>query len=169
MVKSLKNFRELVLSDLHQGQRLIKEFHPDPIDPQFRIATPAGDWWIAITLGDDGAERERRLQLVSDFMAAKLATGFVMVAELNLPDCVFAIGVTHHETICCMSLMTRRPLAFAEVRWMTSEEFGDEVSGLLPRGARALSDDRLRQLHECFGPTGQFPAVKISGGTSRDE
>lgn len=164
MTKSLKNLRELVLADLEQGQRLIKRFHPDPIDPQFRITTPAGDWWIAITLGDDGAERRRRLRLVSDFMASKLSVGFVMVAELHVPDCVFAMAVTHHETIACMSEMTRTPLSFAEARWMTSDEIGDAVPNLLPRGTRALNDNRMHELDAWFGPSGKFPAVRVATG-----
>jgi hypothetical protein len=166
---SLKNLRKLVLADLEQGQRLIKQFHPDPIDPQFRIATPAGDWWMAITLGDDEAERARRLALVSDLMASKLSVGFVMVAELYTPDCIFALGVTHRETIGCVSVMSRAPLSFAEVRWMAKDEIGDDVPDLLPRGKRALSDDRMRKLDEWFGPVGNFPAVKIAGGVARNE
>ena len=39
MLKNPKNFREIVLADLYRGQRLVEKVHPDPIDPQFRIAT----------------------------------------------------------------------------------------------------------------------------------
>ena len=34
-------FREIVLADLYRGQRLVEKVHPDPIDPQFRIAMPS--------------------------------------------------------------------------------------------------------------------------------
>jgi hypothetical protein len=43
----------------------------DEIDPQFRIASAEGEYWIALTLLDDEAERVRRLALISDFMALK--------------------------------------------------------------------------------------------------
>ena len=65
----------LLLADLQRAQNLISKVHPDPIDPQFRIATPDGDYWIAITLTENPKERAKRLALISDFMAIKLSFG----------------------------------------------------------------------------------------------
>ena len=67
-----RNFREVVLADLLRAQRL-KIRIEDEIDPQFRIASPEGDWWIAMTLDRDLAERKRQMALVSKFMASKLS------------------------------------------------------------------------------------------------
>ena len=75
--------KELVLADLERAQRLIRKVHPDPIDPQFRIASAEGDWWIGITLTENAKERARRLGLVSDFMAWKLSPGFILASELH--------------------------------------------------------------------------------------
>jgi len=72
-----KNLNEMVLADMRRAMRL-KRTVEDEIDPQFRIASPEGDWWIGITLTNDAEERWRRLQLLSDFMAWKLSLGFVM-------------------------------------------------------------------------------------------
>ncbi len=36
---------DLVRADLVRAERLIRKIHPDPIDPQFRIASPGGDWF----------------------------------------------------------------------------------------------------------------------------
>ncbi len=44
-----RNFRELVEADLRRPARLIIKIQ-DEIDPQFRIATPEVDYWIAVTL-----------------------------------------------------------------------------------------------------------------------
>ena len=59
---TLRNFREIVLADLLRAQRLIERIN-DEIDPQFRIASPEGDWWIGITLSDD--QRARALSAES--------------------------------------------------------------------------------------------------------
>lgn len=43
----------LVLANLTRAQRIIRKLDGDPIDPQFRIATPDVDYWIAMTLDND--------------------------------------------------------------------------------------------------------------------
>ena len=57
---------QLVRADLERAQRLVRKIHPEPIDPQFRIASPDGDWWIAITLTENAKERRRRLRATAD-------------------------------------------------------------------------------------------------------
>ena len=47
-----QNFREMVEADLRRAARLVIKVH-DEIEPQFRIATPTGDWWLAVTLPPD--------------------------------------------------------------------------------------------------------------------
>ena len=43
MNKTPRTFKELVLSDLLRGQRLVRRIDDDGgIDPQFRIVTPRG-------------------------------------------------------------------------------------------------------------------------------
>jgi len=88
---------QLVRADLERAQRLVRKVHPEPIDPQFRIASPDGDWWIAITLTENAKERTRRLALVSDFMAWKLSPGFILATELHEPDALVSVGVRHND------------------------------------------------------------------------
>ena len=76
-----RNFRELVLADLLRAQRLILRID-DEIDPQFRIASPEGDWWIGMTLSADLHERKRQMALVSRFMQWKLSPAFTLASEL---------------------------------------------------------------------------------------
>jgi hypothetical protein len=45
----------------------------DEIDPQFRFATPEGDYWIAVTLPADVYGRKVILRNLSLFMAWKQA------------------------------------------------------------------------------------------------
>ena len=83
MNKTPRNFREIVLADLARAQRLISKIDdPGGIDPQFRIATPEGDFHIAMTLADDPGERLRQMRMVSRFMAWKMAAGFTLASEL---------------------------------------------------------------------------------------
>ena len=91
-MKEPRTLKELVQADLERAQRLVRKVHPDPIDPQFRIASPERDWWIGITLTENAKESARRLALVSDFMAWKLSPGFILASELHEPDALFSLG-----------------------------------------------------------------------------
>ena len=68
MSKRPKSLKELVIADLERAQRLIRKVN-DEIDPQFRIATPEGDYWIAMTLPSDAYQRRNILSNLSLFMA----------------------------------------------------------------------------------------------------
>ena len=46
-----RNFRELIEADLRRAARLIIKIQ-DEIDWQFRIATPQGDFHLAVMMGD---------------------------------------------------------------------------------------------------------------------
>lgn len=163
-----EGLRRLVLSDLARAQRLIARVN-DEIDPQFRIASPEGDIHIAMSLGEEEAERSRRFGLLSDFMALKTSPAFVMAAELKEPDAVFAAGFTLKESAVALSLIERDPLVFGPVEWLREADVGDDLPGLLPRGERVLSAARLRQIEEWFGPTGKFPAVLLGSGRALTE
>ncbi len=63
-----KNLRELVEADLRRAARLIIKIQ-DEIDPQIRIATPEGDYWIAVTLPTDPYGRKVIFRNLSLFLA----------------------------------------------------------------------------------------------------
>ena len=52
-----ESFATLVKGDRERAQRICRQVCGDPIDPQFRIATPDGDCSIALPLGDDPQSR----------------------------------------------------------------------------------------------------------------
>jgi hypothetical protein len=163
----ITSFKGLVLADLRRAQQLIARMGNE-IDPQFRIASPEGDYWIALTFSNDEAERARRLALVSDFMALKSSAGFVLATEVKEPDAVVAMGVTHTQRIGVLSRISRRPLTFTKEEWLDEADVAEEIFDLLPRGPRELSEARVAEIESLFGLGGQFPAVKIdrrfSGG-----
>ena len=155
-----RNFREIVLADLLRAQRLITRIN-DEIDPQFRIASPEGDWWIGMTLSHDLRERARQMRLVSRFMQWKLSPAFTMASEIVSPDAVYCIGVSHRECYAAMSRIMRNPITFGEIEWLTPSQIGDEYPSLLPRGKATLDARAIAELEEWFGPNGKFPAVRI--------
>ena len=155
--------RELVLADLKRAQRLIALIE-DELDPQFRIASPEGDWWIGITLSADAQERKRQLGMVSRFMAWKLAPAFTQTVELEEPSAVACVGCSHVETIGYVSLIERKPLRFSEPIAFAVDQIGDEIGALLPRGEVSLTQAEIAALKRSFAEDGVFPAVHIASG-----
>ena len=153
-----RNFREVVLADLLRAQRL-KIRVADEIDPQFRIASPERDWWIALTLDGERAERNQRMQLVSKFMAWKLSPSFTVAGELAEPDVVYCVGISHRECNGVVSLIKRDPLIFLPEHWLTLEQIDRDVLAMLPKGKTTLDIRTL--MEDWFGPRGRFPALQI--------
>lgn len=165
------SFRELVEADLRRAARLIVRVQ-DEIDPQFRIATPEGDYWLAVTLLPEDNERHAMMQRVGLFMAWKQAAAFTIASELNEPDCVFAAGVSFTQAFACIAPIRRQPrpwteTSFGAVEWLPSQSIGQDLIGLLPRGARKITASDLDMLETWFGRSGRFPAVHVPSGEVR--
>src|SRR5258706_11447054 len=162
MNKTPRTFKEIVLSDLLRGQRLVRRIDDEGgIDPQFRIATSEGDIAIAMTLSQNAWERLNQMNVLKTFMAWKMALGFIMTTELHQPDAIIAAGVNRKGTLAVMSTISRKPLRFGEPEWLSPNAVNDEVLQLLPRGACVISESQIAEIGRFFGPTGLFPAVKI--------
>ncbi|OYW53676.1 MAG: hypothetical protein B7Z29_14580 [Hyphomicrobium sp. 12-62-95] len=161
--EGLMGLRELVLADLKRAQRLIALIE-DELDPQFRIASPEGDWWIGITHSADAQERKRQLGMVSRFMAWKLAPAFTQAVELEESAAVACVGCSHVETIGYVSLIERKPLRFSESIALAVDQIGDEIAALLPRGGVSLRQAEIDELKRYFADDGIFPAVHIASG-----
>src|SRR5262249_371250 len=109
-----RTFREIVHADLLRAQRLKLRIQ-DEIDPQFRIASPEGDWWIGMTLDQNLAKREHQMQLVSRFMRWKLSPGFTLGGEIISPAAVYCLGVSHQECYGALSRIMHNPCASAKL------------------------------------------------------
>jgi hypothetical protein len=176
MVPEPRTFKELVEADLRRAARLIIRVQ-DEVDPQFRIATPEGDYAIAVTLPRETRERALMLRRVSAFMAWKKAIGFILASELHEPDCVYALGMMRQEVIACLARITRTPKPwtaanFGNVEWIHRSLIGQEMIDLLPRSAlpdagRAMSKTEIAMLEKWFGKDGIYPAVHIDTGEVR--
>jgi hypothetical protein len=176
MVPEPRTFKELVEADLRRAARLIIKVQ-DEIEPQFRIATPEGDCWLAVTLPTDARERTMMLRRVSAFMACKDASGFILASELQVPDCVYALGVMRQEVHACLARITRVPKPwtvanFGEVEWINRALIGQEMIDLLQQSAvgdagRVMSKTEIAMLEKWFGTEGIYPAVQIETGEVR--
>lgn len=173
MPEPLTTFKDFVEADLRRAARLIVRVQGE-IDPQFRLSTPEGDYWIAITLPDDAHERTMMMRRVSTFMAWKQVFGFTLASELEEPDCVSCIGMTHQVVYACLSLITRHPQPltkknFSPIEWCDRTQIGSELLELLPRGSRSMDEKEIRMLEKWFGTNGKFPAVHIPTGEVRGQ
>ncbi len=163
-----RTLRELVEADLRRAARLLIKIQ-DEIDPQFRIATPEGDYWIAVTLPADPYGRQVILRNLALFMAWKQALGFTLASELYEPDSVYCVGFMPKERHACLARIgrERKPWTaknFGEVEWLPDSSIDPTLFDLLPHGAREMTTRDLATLEKWFGAKGKFPAVKIDTG-----
>lgn len=163
--------KEIVEADLRRGARLIIKVQ-DEIDPQFRIATPEGDYWIAVTLPADDYGRRTVLRVLSTFMVWKRATGFTLASELHEPDCIYCVGVSPAERYACLARVRResRPWTaanFGQVEWLPVSSIDPVIAGLLPAGPRPLTPKDVAACNSWFGTDGKFPAVHLPSGEIR--
>jgi hypothetical protein len=154
------NLQELVLDDLEWAQRTFERSRR-PFDPQVRVATPQGDFWIVMPLSKNGQVRGKQMGLLSDFMAWKKSPGFVLLEMIEQPEAIVAIGVMPGEAIGASSLITRQPLRYGLPEFFGPELIDAAILELLPMGPRDLSRTRIRELRRFFGPDGTCPAIKL--------
>ena len=163
-----RNFREFVEADLRRAARLVIKIQ-DEIDPQLRIATPEGDYHLAVMLPSDPYGRRVIFRNLELFMAWKQALGFTLASELYEPDSVYCVGFMGKERYACLARIARTPKPwtaknFGPVEWLPDSSIDPMLSGLLPQGAREMSAKDLATLEKWFGSRGKFPAVKIETG-----
>ncbi|MGO9987007.1 MAG: hypothetical protein ACLPIX_22715 [Rhodomicrobium sp.] len=163
-----RNFREVVEADLRRAARLVIKIQ-DEIDPQLRVATPEGDFHLAVTLPADPYGRKVILRNLALFMAWKQALGFTLASELYEPDSVYCVGLMGKERHACLARITREPKPwtaknFGAVEWLPDSSIDPMLADLLPRGAREMTSRDLATLEKWFGAKGKFPVVKIATG-----
>ena len=154
---------------MRRGGRLIIKVQ-DEIDPQWRIASPTGDWWIATTLpkGDDDGRRVI-LRALGTFMVWKQALAFTLASELVEPDCVYACGFAANEQHACFARIRRQPEPwtkhnFGPVEWAPASSIDPVIAALLPSAPRALTPKEVSAMVKWFGREGKFPAINMATG-----
>ena len=166
-----KTMTELAEADLRRAARLLIKVQ-DEIDPQFRIATPDGDYWLAVTLPPDVTARAAMFRRIATFMAWKQATAFTLACELIEPDCVYCVGIAAHQRYACLALIERRPqpwtkASFGTVEWLPDASIDPAVTALLPTAPRPLTPKDVSAAEKWFGRNGIHPAVHVATGELR--
>ena len=164
-------FMDLVEADLRRAARLIIKIQ-DELDPQFRIATPEGDYWIALQLPPGESERKTILGHLATYMAWKQALAFTLACELKRPDSVWCCGVARTVRHTCMAQIAREPRPwtaknFGAIEWLPATSIDPVIAGLLPERPRAMTPKVVSGLQKWFGDDGKFPAVHIGSGEVR--
>jgi hypothetical protein len=154
--------RRLVIDELTRARQLADTVHPSPIKMQFRILSAEGHVRIGMSMCEEKAERANQLKLISDYMAYRLCPAFVLASELDDPKGIISVGVDHEIVLAARvrRIGHERPL-FGDMEWLSLEGIDSDIIGLLPRGWREFSHERLRELEEWFGPTGRCPAKDV--------
>jgi hypothetical protein len=166
-----RTFRELVEADLRRAAQLVIKVQDD-IDPQFRIATPEGDYALAVMLPVDPQERRAMLRRVGTFMTWKQATAFTLASELHQPDCVYCVGISARDRYACIQRIRRTPMPWTlanleAVEWLPDTSIDPAIAALLPIGPRPLTPKDVAAAEKWFGKAGRFPAVHILSGELR--
>jgi hypothetical protein len=164
MTTDPETLRALVLSDLRRAQRLIVRTQAEELDPQFRIATPDGDYHIAMSFAPDIAGRLRQMELLKQFMSWKRALGFIVVIEQGGPDALTAVGMTPKQRCAARALIARPDMRFDEPVWLPRSKIGKDYASLLPRKPLTITPAMYRELDAAFGAHGVFPAIRITDG-----
>ncbi len=164
----MEGLREIVLADLARSIRLMVEVQ-DELDPQFRFATPEGDYALALMLPDNKNGRTLLYQRLRKFCALKQVVAFTMTANIEDPVALVTVGVGLDGVLCCMSVIKGEKGnysddSFGRASWLPRGAVGDDIMGILPRGAQVLTVDDLVELEEWFGKEGKFPAVHLPSG-----
>lgn len=163
-----KTFLEMVEADLRRAARLIIKVQ-DELDPQLRVASPSGDWALAVSLPADAAGRGEVWAALSTFMVWKDARAFTLASEIVTPDALTCVGISAAERHFAMVRITRAPRPwneanFGPVEWLPSSAIDTAIIDLLPRGPRALLPKEVSAMARWFGRDGKFPAVNMATG-----
>lgn len=157
--------REIIIEELSRSAAII--MGGNQVVPRFRIAVPGdGEHVALVPLPDALAERQRRMSLVSGYMAWKGASGFVFSTELAEPDAAASIAVSRAHVFGAIRLITRQRASSTAVsldppEWLDRSSIGAEIPALLPPPTTTLSAAMLDELRRVFGPRGEFDVVKM--------
>jgi hypothetical protein len=163
-----RTFREAVEADLRGAARILIQVQAK-LDPQFRIATPEGDYWLAVPFPTDKQRRAAMLDRIRRFLAWKQAFAFTLANELVAPDALWCVGIAFREHHACLSFIAREPRpwtrdSFGSVKWLPAQKIGSVIPSLLPHGSSALTNEEIAELQAWFGVRGIYPAKHIPTG-----
>ena len=154
---------QLVIADLDRAQRLIIK-HQAELDPQWRIASPNGDYYLAPPLPPLTANRTFLFDAIALFMAWKSATAFTLAAELHEPQSLSCTLVTPTLALAAIAPINSTqlpytPSHFGPPEWLDSSLIDPSLIAMLPQAPRPLTPKAISGLEKWFGTSGLYPAL----------
>ena len=161
---------ELMLEQLAVARSSIEDGHE--VVPAWRIATPDGSY-LVLTRFDPAKpdQLQRLLGLISRFMAWKMATSFVFVAETWLAphrsggEALSCVGASHTEQLAFLQRIRRADgsdVEFGATERLHPNQIDPTYFRLLPKGASAVTAEEAAELVAVFGVDGEMPAQVLS-------
>jgi hypothetical protein len=158
--------QNVMLNDLERGLAIVRDGHE--VVPTWRIFTPEDDFLILTRFDPDAPnQRDRMMALVPRFMAWKLATAFILTAEIWLgpertrsgEEAVVAIGVSRHQRFGVIRRIRRTPkVTFEPPEWLGADQIDGEYFRLLPSGQTTVAAEEAAMLASIFAEDGELPA-----------
>jgi hypothetical protein len=152
------------------ARRIVEDGHE--VVPAWRISTPEGAFLILTPFDmDKFEEREKAIFAISQFMAWKMATSFVLTAETWLggqptrqdDQALLAVGVSRHERLAVLQQIWRGDtVSFSEAQWLPSHHVDERYFEMLPRGGREITAEDETELARIFGKNGELRAERVN-------
>jgi len=140
--------------------------------PVWRVTTPQGSYLIFTRFDPDKPEqRQRALLLISRFMAWKLATSFVLAAQMVIgsketrarEEAILVIGVSRNERLGLVQRIEERdPLRLGLPEWLQADQIDEAYLDLLPSKSSEITADEIGELTSIFGKDGEMAAERLS-------
>ena len=156
----------IMLEQLGVARRIIED--RQEVVPSWRIMTPEGTYLIFMRFDITQPEQcKHALALIGRFMVWKMATSFVLTAEIWLgaegENALFIIGVSRHERLAALQRIKRGDdVSFSKPMWLAQHHVEDRYFELLPRGKTEIIAEEAAVLDRVFGKDGELQAERIS-------
>ena len=150
-----------LMDELALSERLIRG--GSDVLPRFRIFAPEGQYVVFMPPPEGSDEAARRMILMSEFMAWKMAIGFVFSAELKDPRAIASYCVMRAITLGFMRRVSwRAGLAFGATEALDPERFATKLLALLPPRQTTLTFSDCDELARVFDEDeGELPARRV--------
>ena len=160
--------RQIMLEALERGMSIVRGGHE--IIPTWHVMS-GPETFVLMTRFDPDApgQRDRMIYLASRFMVWKMATAFVLSAEMSLgtrdterEDVVLAVGVSRTERVGVMRRIRReKTVTFGKAEWLGESSLDPLYFGMLPKGTEVLTAAEVAELGVMFGDGGEVLVTRM--------
>ena len=160
--------RQIMLETLERGMSIVRDGHE--IIPTWHVMS-GPETFVLMTRFDPDApgQRDRMIYLASRFMVWKMATAFVLSAEMSLgardtkpEDFVLAVGVSRTERVGVMRRIRRKKtVTFGKAEWLGEKSLDPMYFEMLPKGTEVLTAEEVAELGAVFGDGGEVPVTRM--------